>query len=362
MLPQLSDAELRLVRAAGLGAVGIRRLRRLFATAEEALAAGPDAWEEAGIPARLWPVLRAVGQLDVSAARQELASSGAWALSVFHADYPAMLLEIYDPPPVLYGIGKLATLHAPCVAVVGSRRATRYGHEHGFRIARRLAERGFTVISGLAVGVDATAHRAAMEAGGSTVAVLGSGVRHIYPTPHVALAERLCNHGALVSECPPGVTPERVHFPRRNRIISGLSSAVVVVEAREDSGSLITARQALEQGREVFVVPGPAGGANRGGHRLLSEGAGWAEDGDEIAAALLPAMGESAVAAPRVETRDIPLPWRPVWEAIGDESRHVDAIIEKSGLRSSDVLGILLQLELHGWVQQQKGKLFVRQV
>lgn len=363
MMPELTDDDLRLVQVAGLGAVGIRRLRERFRSARDALDAGRSGWDEAGIPQRLWSALEGVQAKDVASLQRRLKTAGAWGLSIFDPDYPAKLAEIYDPPPILYGAGQRAALDGPCVAVVGSRRATPYGTEHGYRIAYRLAELGFTVISGLAVGIDATAHHAALKAPeGRTVAVLGSGVSRIYPATHVALAERLCNHGALVSECLPWDRAERSHFPRRNRIISGLCLGVVVVEAREDSGSLITARQALEQGREVLVVPGPAGGTNRGGHRLLAEGAGWAEDGDAIAAALFAEREPTRDSCARKSVRDVPLPWRPVWDAMGDEIRHVDAIIEKSGLRSSDVLGILLQLELHGWVQQQKGKMFVRQV
>jgi DNA processing protein len=364
-----SDADeraelLRLASVPGLGPVAMARLARRFPGPRAVFEAGPAAWAAAEIPERLWPAIEAARSLDVSHVLSAVDRAGAWLVGIFDGAYPALLREIYDPPPVLYGKGHLGCLAAPCVAVVGARRVTRYGADHGYRVARGLAEAGVTVVSGLAVGLDAVAHGAALDAGGRTAAVLGSGVANIYPGLHAELAGRICREGALLSELPPGAAAEKAYFPRRNRIISGLCRAVVVIEARDDSGSLITAGQALEQGREVMVVPGPAGGTNRGGHRLLAQGAGWVEEAKDVLAVLRGARGAAPAAAggpepPKAEP-ELPAAWAPVWSALRDVPEHVDALIARSGLRTAEVLGILLQLELRGIVRQLPNKHFHR--
>ena len=197
--------------------------------------------------------------------------------------YPPLLREIVDPPPVLWVRGAAAVLPRPAVAIVGSRAATPYAQEVAARLAGELANRHVVVVSGLARGADGAAHRGCVSAGGATVAVLGSGPDVIYPREHDALAESICRDGALVSELGPGAPPLPEHFPLRNRLISGISLAVVVVEASERSGSLITARCALEQGRDVMAVPGSVlGGRNRGSHALLKDGAKVVETADDI--------------------------------------------------------------------------------
>ncbi len=202
--------------------------------------------------------------------------------------YPAPLREIPDPPPVLWVRGGLHALSAPrMVAVVGARAATRAGLAIATDIAAGLAAAGVTVVSGLARGIDGAAHRAALAQGGSTVGVLGSGLARVYPAEHAGLAAAMTEHGAVMSEHLPGTLALPYHFPLRNRIISGLSSAVVVVEASEKSGSLITAMAALDQGREVMAVPGPVGpGRHRGGHALLRDGARLVEGADDVLAEL----------------------------------------------------------------------------
>ena len=197
--------------------------------------------------------------------------------------YPPLLREIVDPPPVLWVRGMVGALPRPAVAIVGSRAATPYAQEVAARLAGELADRKVVVVSGLARGADGSAHRGCVSAGGVTVAVLGSGPDVIYPREHDALAESICRDGALVSELGPGAPPLPEHFPLRNRLISGISLAVVVVEASERSGSLITARCALEQGRDVMAVPGSVlGGRNRGSHALLKDGAKVVETADDI--------------------------------------------------------------------------------
>jgi len=215
--------------------------------------------------------------------------------------YPPLLREIIDPPPVLWVRGAAAVLPRPAVAIVGSRAATPYAQEVAARLAGELADRHVVVVSGLARGADGAAHRGCVSAGGATVAVLGSGPDVIYPREHDALAESICRDGALVSELGPGAPPLPEHFPLRNRLISGISLAVVVVEASERSGSLITARCALEQGRDVMAVPGSVlGGRNRGSHALLKDGAKVVETADDI----LDGLGwpaPSGVEGPEVE-------------------------------------------------------------
>jgi len=215
--------------------------------------------------------------------------------------YPPLLREIIDPPPVLWVRGAAAVLPRPAVAIVGSRAATPYAQEVAARLAGELADRHVVVVSGLARGADGAAHRGCVSAGGATVAVLGSGPDVIYPREHDALAESICRDGALVSELGPGAPPLPEHFPLRNRLISGISLAVVVVEASERSGSLITARCALEQGRDVMAVPGSVlGGRNRGSHALLKDGAKVVETADDI----LDGLGwpaPSSVEGPEVE-------------------------------------------------------------
>ena len=213
--------------------------------------------------------------------------------------YPPLLRAIATPPPVLWARGAVGALNRPAVAIVGSRAATPYALEVAARLAAELAERQVVVVSGLARGVDGAAHRGAVEAGGRTLAVLGSGPDVIYPREHQALAASICRDGAIVSELGPGAPPLPEHFPLRNRLISGISLGVVVVEASEKSGSLITARCALEQGRDVMAVPGSVlGGRNRGSHALLKDGAKVVERADDILEELgWPALGDGGARA-----------------------------------------------------------------
>lgn len=200
--------------------------------------------------------------------------TGTWILTQAESEYPALLGAIVDPPPVLYVRGSVAALQAPSVALVGSRRPSGYGIETAERLGYELALHGMTLISGLARGIDAAVHRGCLRAGGVTVAVVGSGLGRIYPPEHAGLAEAIARSGAVISEFPYYAAPLPHHFPRRNRIISGLSRAVVVIEAAARSGALITADQALEQGREVMAVPGQIGRSNsQGCHTLLQAGA-----------------------------------------------------------------------------------------
>ncbi|HJN43553.1 MAG TPA: DNA-processing protein DprA [Vicinamibacterales bacterium] len=271
--------------------------------------------------------------------------------------YPTALAAIADPPPVLWIRGAPDALRTSSVAVVGSRAGSAYARAVGGELGSGLAQRGVTVVSGLARGVDAAAHHGALAADGCTIGVLGSGVDIVYPPEHTRLARDLMRRGALVSELPPGTTPRPAHFPQRNRLISGLSQAVVVVEASERSGSLITARLALEQGRDVMAVPGNVlNGRNRGAHALIKDGAKVVEDVDDILEEIQPAE-RVAGNSPGCGS----LPEDPVLRQLSrGESYDLDDLIALSGLDGPRLLPRLLDLELSGRVVRQEGGRFVR--
>jgi DNA processing protein len=276
--------------------------------------------------------------------------------------YPPALTTIADPPPVLWVRGQTEALARPAVAIVGSRAGSPYGLAVAERLAADLAAAGIVVVSGLARGVDSAAHRGAVETG-ATVAVLGSGVDVVYPHEHRDLAERILERGAVVSELPPGTPPRKPFFPLRNRIISGLSRAVVVVEAGEKSGSLITARAALDQGRDVLAVPGNVlSGRNRGGHALLRDGARIVETADDVLEEL--GMVRAAPADPgRVGAASNPRGpvshADPVLAALTPgEASDLDAIATRTGLPPARILSRLLTLELEGRVARSEGGRF----
>src|SRR5215813_9784353 len=295
--------------------------------------------------------------------------------------YPALLREIYDPPIVLYVKGAWsACLEQPCVAIVGSRRCSTYGQNAALMLARDLAQRGVTIVSGFARGIDAAAHRGALEAGGRTVAVLGTGIDECYPRDHRKLAlEILEKGGAMVSQFPLGTPPVSENFPYRNRIISGLSLGVVVVEAAENSGSLITARLAMEQNREVFAVPGNITSRNSFGTNYLIKGAGaklvqqWQDIASElppqIAANLLPPpFGEKK---PRQTLADqlerVPQSLSGSERAVlrllsPDSPAHIDTLLDQAKLSMSDLTSALLSLEMNELIRQLPGRCFVRRL
>ena len=278
------------------------------------------------------------------------------------ASYPASLRQIPDPPLTLAVRGRLAGADEPAVAIVGTRRATEYGRRMAQELARGLAQAGVTVVSGLAAGIDGVAHRAALEAGGRTMAVLGTGIDRVYPAWHAELADAVAANGALVSEFPCGAAPLAFHFPRRNRLISGLSLGTIVVEAAEQSGSLITAAFALEQNRQVYAVPGPVGvSGHRGPNRLIQQGARLVTCAEEIledlAPGLRPRLVERRAAAAEAT---LTTPERRILEAIGADGRHVDDVIRHAAVPAGAALETLLALELRGLVHQLPGKRFCR--
>jgi DNA processing protein len=275
-------------------------------------------------------------------------AAGIEPIPWFDPRYPVLLDCTSDPPPVLWVKGDSALLSRPAVAVVGSRAATQYAQEVGERLAAELAQAGVVVTSGLARGVDSAAHRGCLSAGGHTIAVLGSGLDRIYPAEHEPLSVSICSHGVLVSELGPGAPPLQEHFPLRNRIISGISLAVVIVEASEKSGSLITARYALEQGRDVMAVPGNVlTGRNRGSHGLLKDGAKVVESAVDILDELgWPAAGVTYSNAKSLESD--PLLAR---MELGEVYR-LDDLIALSGVAGPRLLPRLMELELLGRVSR----------
>jgi len=285
------------------------------------------------------------------------------AISRGDVRFPTALAAIHDPPNTLWLKGDAHALRAPSVAIVGSRAASPYGLEVARRLAADLARRNVAVVSGMARGVDSAAHRGALEGGGITIAVFGCGVDVIYPPEHRGLAERIVERGAVVSEFRPGTPPLKGHFPQRNRIISGLSLAVVIVEAAEGSGSLITADFALEQGRTVLAVPGNVlGGRHYGAHALLRDGAKLVECADDILEELPvgltaehSALDGQESKTPRSASHD------PVLRAMDDgDTYDLDEIAERSGVDRMKLLPRLLELELAGAVRRIEGGRFVR--
>jgi DNA processing protein len=276
-------------------------------------------------------------------------------------DYPPALAAILDPPPVLWLEGRRAVLSQPAVAIVGSRAGSPYALAVAGRLAADLACCGVVVVSGLARGVDSAAHRGALEGGGPTIGVLGSGADVIYPGEHVRLARGMAESGAVISELLPGTPPQPMFFPRRNRVISGLSRAVVVIEAGRKSGSLITARCALEQGRDVLAVPGDVlNGRNSGGHALLRDGAKIVESADDILEELgLPLARHDANDGQRTGGQTAAID--PILACLPcGEPRDLDAICACCGLSPSRLLPRLFELELQGRVCRAGGGRFVR--
>jgi DNA processing protein len=274
--------------------------------------------------------------------------------------YPALLNEIYDPPPLLYVRGTVGPEDRHAVAVVGSRSGTPYGRTVAERLARELAAAGVTLVSGLARGIDTAAHRGALAGGGRTLAVLGCGVDVPYPWGNRTLADQIITSGALISEYPVGTAPDAWHFPSRNRIISGLSLGVVIVEGRAGSGALITAACAVEQNREVFAVPGAiTNPLSQGPHQLIRDGARLVETVDDILTELrLRAPGaqpELPLAEPELEPAE-----RALWLHLGSEPKHIDDLILETDLPPASISATLMMLEIKGAARRLPGNYFTR--
>ena len=276
-----------------------------------------------------------------------------------HAGYPPQLAPLEAAPPVLFVEGDPAVLAELAIGIVGSRRATAYGKRMAFKLAHDLAAAGTVIVSGGAYGVDTAAHKGALEAGGRTVAVLGSGLDQPYPAANRRLFDRIRSQGAVVSEFPFGTKPFRPNFPIRNRIISGLSRAVVVVEAAERSGALITAQWALDQGREVMAVPGPADSAlSAGPHRLIRQGAALVTDAAEVLEELGVAPETAARGRPELPT--LSEEERRVFQALGARPVSLDALAEELGVAPMHLMTHLLALEMKGLIEKHPGNAYAR--
>jgi DNA processing protein len=349
----------------GLGSVGIKNLVERFGSSEAVFRAEvQDLMSVENVRKDL--ALRIVKRefsLDPSRVLKRLEKLGARIVTYEDPLYPALLREIHDPPMVLYLRGQDIPSKSTFVAIVGSRNPTPYGLKAAEKIAQGLARRGLGVVSGMATGIDSAAQWGCIEGKGFTVAVLGTGIDVIYPSPNKKLFEKIICHGAAITEFPLGAPPEPKHFPIRNRIISGLSKGVVVVEATKKSGSLITAGLALEQGREVFAVPGSIDSFKSVGcHYLIKQGARLIENADDI----LDEFGLNYPFAPITDTfQQYRLPLmesseKLVYEIIGDYPLHIDEIARQGNLEPGAVSSILMKMELKGLVRQLPGKLFVR--
>ncbi|WP_447599273.1 DNA-processing protein DprA [Nitrospira sp. Nam80] len=299
---------------------------------------------------------------------QVLDRLGVTVLAYSDEAYPSRLRAIADPPPLLYVSGRMVAADQYAVAIVGSRRASHAGRLFTEELSRELASAGFSIISGLALGIDAAAHRGAIEARGRTIAVSGCGIERTYPSVHARLRHDIEQCGAVLSELPVGAAPHSYHFPRRNRIISGLALGVIVTEAALNSGSLITARLAADQGREVFAVPGMVKSeTSRGPNALIKEGAKLVESGNDVIDELISQVDE--VFKERLRMRHIPAPHSPqcfgneetlVYDALSCEPQSMDAVIRKTGLTSSQVTTALLTLELKNCIRQLPGNQYLR--
>jgi len=297
----------------------------------------------------------------------DCAAAASARLVMLHDDeMPRRLAQIYDPPPYLWVRGAFAPEDDRAVAIVGTRKVTDYGTRVAGRFAAGLAEAGVTIVSGLAYGIDIAAHRAALEAGGRTVAVLGSGVDRIYPSRHADVVRRVVEEGrgAVVSEFSLGAAPDAPNFPRRNRIIAGLCVATLVAEARATGGAMLTAAMALEQNREVFAVPAPVTSDTQGTNRLIRQGyaalvTDVADVLDDLGVALPAGDATETPAAPSLP-EDLTAIERSLLEALTSEPRQLDLVCADSGVDASQALVYLLQLEFRGLVRQLAGKQFFR--
>jgi DNA processing protein len=290
-------------------------------------------------------------------------SHGARIITYTDTNYPGALKEIHDPPVVLYLKGKDIPVNTTFIAMVGSRNATHYGLKAAEKIGQGLARRGMGVVSGMARGIDSASHRGCIAGKGFTIAVLGTGIDIIYPASNKSLYHMIAQKGAVISEFITGTPPAPTNFPIRNRIISGLSRGVVVVEATRNSGSLITASQALDQGREVFAVPGSIDSfKSTGCHFLIKQGAGLIENSDDV----LEDLGLNYAWVSKTDTfkrGDIPSmdqTEKAIYDLVGDYPMHIDQISRQGNLESKEVSSVLMRMELKGIIRQLPGKMFVR--
>ncbi|HEV8690652.1 MAG TPA: DNA-processing protein DprA [Ideonella sp.] len=364
-------AWLRLAHSPGLGPGAARRLLAAFGSPQRAVDVGAGGWRDVGgaeaAQALLQPRLDPVALFATTQAWLAADPVRRRIVTLADADYPPALLETADPPLLLYLLGRLSLLGQPSLAIVGSRHATPGGLDNAQAFAEHLSRAGLVIVSGLALGIDGAAHTGALDGAegsgaGGTIAVVGTGLDRVYPKRHLALAHRMCDGaGLMLSEFALGTESLAMHFPRRNRIIAGLTLGTLVVEAAVQSGSLITARLAVECGREVFAIPGSIHSPqSRGCHRLIKEGAKLVETADDILQELRLPLPASI--APSASTSAAPGVDDPLLAALGHDPVSLDALGDRTGWPTAELQARLLTLELGGQVARLPGGLFQRRV
>lgn len=350
-------AWIRLTSIPGVGAETQRRLLKDFGPPENIFAAGYASLQASVGDTAAQRLASHDAAAEIEAAVAWAAEGGNHIVTLADAEYPQSLLASVDPPVLLYVKGRVELLNAPSFAIVGARSATRQGEANAAAFAKFLSEAGLTIVSGLALGIDAAAHRGALGAlggRGSTLAVIGTGTDRIYPAGNADLAHRIAEQGAIVSEFALGTPPLSPNFPRRNRIIAGLGRGCLVVEAAERSGSLITARLAAESGNDVFAIPGSIHSPlSKGCHKLIKQGAKLVDN----AADILEELKWGTAAAPRAAE---PVPDDPVLAALGQDLCDLDTLCQRTGLAADALLARLLPLELEGYVAQLPGGRYQR--
>ena len=337
----------------GLGPIRLKALLDYFKDPKLAWEASGGELKKAGVPQSVAELLMETrNSLDPQKYLDEIKKSGIKWMSIFDDDYPKLLKEIYDPPVIFYYKGEILKDDENAVGVVGTRKMTGYGRAVTKQLVEELVLAGLTIVSGLARGVDAQAHSTALENNGRTIAILGGGLNKIYPPENGQLAEKIIDgHGAVISEFPPDYPSLPGNFPSRNRIIAGLSKAVLVTEAAEDSGSLITAKLAVEQGREVFAVPGPiTSSLSKGPIDLIKLGAKAIFDAQEI----LDEMGMGKVKSSKLKVKRVEglsKEERLVWECLENDTLHIDEIGRKLNVKAATISALLIKMEIKGIVQ-----------
>lgn len=369
------QAWLRLATTPGIGAALTQRLLSHFGTIDTALAASDSSWQKAGLPRQARAALAEEGGPALQALQDWLSEPQHHFISCMDTRYPRALAELEPPPPWLYAKGDLDLLSYPAIAIVGSRNPTQTGREAAFEFGRALASAGLVVVSGLASGIDAAAHEGALAAQGMTLAVTGTGLDRVYPAANRELAQRIADNGLLISEFELGTQPARGNFPRRNRVLAGLCTATLVVEAARASGSLITARMALAANREVLALPGSIHNPlARGCHQLIREGAKLVETTEHILEEIAGSLAgfrrddtqdhDRAPETTNLETIKTDAPPSDdearLLAAIGHDPIRVDELVKRTGWPADAVSSSLLILELEGRIQSQPGGAYMR--
>jgi DNA processing protein len=355
---------LTLLSVQGVGSYRIRSLVGHFGSPKTILQAKPkDLIQVDGIDEKIAYCISS--KVDKKFADEQLNKIQKYKVQIvsyWDSEYPKLLKKIYDPPVLIYVKGRIEDDDQNRIAIVGTRSPTNYGNTIACRISDDLAKNGITIVSGMARGIDTQAHWGAIKGGGKTIAVLGSGLDVIYPSENLNLSAEIAESGALISEFSMGTEPTGGHFPRRNRIISGLSLGTVVVEAGERSGALITAFMALDQGREVFAVPGDIRSNNsKGTHRLIKEGARLIEGTEDIFSEI-PQWNNKKEKKENLDSiiSRLNKTERMMWDVLSDEPRHIDQISTEINVTTSEALVLLLSMELKNCVKQLSGMMFVR--